>query len=346
MGNVAGRSTVYNRITSDEKMALVNKENIELENDFLEYLQSVDRSVDTIKQYKANLHVFWCWNLEYNDNKFFVDLKKRELVRFQNHCINEWGWSPKRTRTVKATLSSLSNYISNILDEDFEDFRPIVRKVENPVNDVVREKTVFTKEELDALLGKLVEMKDYEKACLIALAIYSGKRKAELTRFKVSYFDDANLICDGAIYKTPEKIKSKGRGKNGKMIDVYILAKPFKPYFDMWMQDRKEKGIESIWLFPKIGDPENHVGVTTLDSWVTLINKLIDKPLYLHSLRHYCTSYLLENNIPEAIVQEYQQWSSSDMVSVYDDRNKELEFEKFFGAEGIKQVEKKGLNSL
>ena len=73
MGNQkTGRTTVYNNITSEEKLKQVNPENIELENDFLEYLASVDRSKGTIKQYKANLHVFWCWNLEFNKNKFFL----------------------------------------------------------------------------------------------------------------------------------------------------------------------------------------------------------------------------------------------------------------------------------
>ena len=56
MGNVKeGRSTVYNEITSEEKLRQVNQDNIQLEEDFLEYLASIDRSKGTIKQYKAQL---------------------------------------------------------------------------------------------------------------------------------------------------------------------------------------------------------------------------------------------------------------------------------------------------
>ena len=218
-----GRTTVYNLITSREKMQQVNPENIQLENDFLEYLASIDRSKGTIKQYKANLHVFWCWNLEFNKNKFFVDLTKREISKFQSHAITEWGWSPKRIRTVKATISSLSNYIENILDDEFEGYKPIVRKIESPADVPVRTKTVFTAEELQELLDKLVSSGNYMKACALALAMNNGRRKAELPRFKVSYFDKENLICEGALYKTPEKIMTKGRGRGsrGKMLDVY-----------------------------------------------------------------------------------------------------------------------------
>ena len=224
-----GRSTIYNEITSDEKLKQVNKENIELENDFLEYLSSIDRSKGTIKQYKANLHIFWCWNLDFNKNKFFVDLTKREIAKFQSHALNVWQWSPKRIRTVKATISSLSNYVENILDDEYEGYKPIVRKIESPADEAVRVKTVFQMEDLQPLLDRLVENEDYMKACVLALAMYSGKRKAELTRFKASYFEDENLICDGALYKTPEKMQTKGRGQRGKLLDVYTLARPFKP---------------------------------------------------------------------------------------------------------------------
>ena len=166
----AGRTTVYNEITSEDKLKQVNPENIQLENDFLEYLESVDRSQGTIKQYRANLHIFWCWNLEYNKNKFFVELTKRELVKFQNHALNVWQWSPRRIRVVKATISSLSNFIESILDDEFEGYRPIVRKIESPANEAVRVKTVFQDEDLNPLLERLVENEDYMKACVLALA--------------------------------------------------------------------------------------------------------------------------------------------------------------------------------
>ena len=88
-GHKEGRTTVYNEITSEEKMKSVNQDNIQLEEDFLDYIASIDRSTGTIKQYRANLHIFWCWNLDYNNNKFFVKLTKRELSKFQNHALKE-----------------------------------------------------------------------------------------------------------------------------------------------------------------------------------------------------------------------------------------------------------------
>ena len=230
-----GRSTVYNQITSEEKLKEINNENKQLEDDFLDYLISTDKANTTLTQYRSVLHIFWVWNLENNNNKSFIKLSKREIARFQNNAINNWGWSPKRIRMVKSVMRSLENYIINILDEDYPDYKRIWDKIESPVNETVREKSVFTIEELQSLLDHLVNEGKYAKACFLSLAINSGRRKAELARFKVSYFTDDNLICDGALYKSPEKMTTKGRGQRGKLLYVYTLAKPFKPYLDLWL---------------------------------------------------------------------------------------------------------------
>lgn len=344
-----GRSTVYNAITSQEKMNQVNPQNLDLEESFIEYLESTDHSSGTTKQYRSNLHVFWCWNLEFNNNKFFVDMTKREFVKFQNYAINVWKWSPRRVKTVRATLSSLSNYIENILDDEFTGYRKIVDKIEAPQNEAVREKTVFANKEIQPLLDYLVEKGHYMKACLVALALYSGRRKAELTRFKVSYFNKDNLICGGALYKTPEKMVTKGRGKRGKLLDVYILAKQFQPYLDYWLEERKNLGIETDWLFPKKTDGkylDEPISITTIDSWSNGFSNFLGKPWYPHAMRHAFTTSLLEQNLPEAIVQTIIGWSSSDMVRLYDDRTADSQLDKYFGEDGIKQVESKSLNDL
>ena len=344
-----GRTTVYNNITSPEKLAQVNPENINLHKDFVDYLRSIGRAGSTIEQYISNLNIFWCWNLEFNQNKYFIDLTKRDVVKLQNHCINEFHWSPKRIRTFKATLSSLSNYIENVLDDEYPTYRSIINKIESPPNDMVREKTIFKLEELRPLLDYLVEHEEYMKACILSLGINSGRRKSELTRFKSSYFSDDNLLFDGALYKTPEKIKTKGRGTKGKMLEVYTLAKPFKPYLDLWMKQREKLGIKSEWLFPKCENGkwiDEHISSNTLDSYAKTFSNILKRNFYWHALRHAWTSYMLDQNLPESVVQSIQGWSTRDMVSVYDDRPMDSTLEQYFGAGGIKGAEKKSLIDL
>ena len=167
------------------------------------------RSEGTIKGYDNDLLIIFTYILQHLNNKSFTELKKREIVAIQNWLINENGNSSARVRRIKSALSSLSNYIENILDDEYEDFRPIIRKIENPANVPVREKSVFSTEEIESVLNKLVEDGKDQIACALALAVYSGRRKAELARFKADWFKPENVVFD-YFYMTPEKVLSKG----------------------------------------------------------------------------------------------------------------------------------------
>lgn len=346
-----GRKTVYNNITSPELIAQILPENRQLGDDFLQYLQSIDRSPNTIEQYKSDLSIFWVWNLQNNNNKPFIKITKREFSRFQNHCLNTWGWSSNRVRRVKSVVSSMSNFIENILDEEeeFEGYRSVIRKIENPVKEEVREKTVFEPEELQRLLDYLVEQEKYMQACILSLCMCSGRRKAEIPRFKVSYFSDENVIF-GSLYKTPEKVKTKGRGSRGKMLELYVLKNEFDPYLKLWLKQREELGITSEWLFPlKQGGEWNNeepMKCETLDNWVDSYSEFLGKPFYYHSLRHFFTTQCLKKNLPSSVIQEIIGWDSADMVNLYNDTSTEETLAKYFDENGIKQVESTTLSSL
>lgn len=342
-----GRTTVYNNITSPELIAQINTNNVYLKKEFLDYLKSIDRASSTISQYESDLDIFFCWNCQYNDNKDFIKISKREFAKFQNHTLNEWKWSPKRIRRVKSTISSLSNFIENIMDEEegYENYRSVIKKIESPVNTTVREKTIFEESELQALLDHLIEHDKIKQAAIVALAMYSGRRKAELPRFKVSYFNDENVIF-GSLWKTPEKVKTKGRGSQGKMIYLYVLRNKFKPYLDLWMKQREELGIESEWLFPDADDNSQPIKTETMDSWNDAYTKFLGKDFYWHSLRHYFTTTLAQSGIPTNVIQDIVNWESADMVSLYDDTSADENIGKYFDENGIKQVAKKELSDL
>lgn len=339
-----GRKTTMNSITSPELLSRVNPENTQLLRDFLDYLRSIQRSETTIHGYENDIQIAWVWCLENNGNKFFVDWTKRNIVAYQNWLLNSNSNSPARIRRLKAALSSLSNFIEAVLDDEYPNFRNIINKVDNPVNRPVREKTVWEDEELDSLLEKLIENEDYEKACFLALAMYSGRRKAELCRFKVSDFNDDKLVCDGALYKS-SPIKTKGRG-GGKMIACYTLAKKFKPYLDLWLEQRGRAGVKSEWLFPNLKDESGCVSISTVNSWSNTFSRLSGKPAYIHSLRHYFTTSLAKAGIPDGVIQSIVAWESSDMVRVYKDIDAEDEIGMYFKDGEIAAPEKKGLADI
>jgi len=321
------RKTKQVKITSPEKMANINKSNLRLKDDFLLYLRSVQRSEGTISGYSSDLNIIFTYILDELGNKDFQKLTKRDLIAFQNWMVTN-GMSSARIRRLKSAISSLSNYCESILsddDPDFKDYRSIVRKIENPPLNPVREKTVWSDEELEGLLDELTEQKEYEKACYVALAMYGGRRKAELCRFKVSDFTDDKVVCSGALYKSAP-ILTKGN----KYLECYTLKKKFDPYLNNWMQYRSENGIQSDWLFPKAGDPSQHIEISTLNSWANTFSRITGRDWYAHSLRHFFVSALSRAGIPDSIVVQIIGWSSSEMFKIYDDNPKDDRIAMYF----------------
>lgn len=325
------RKTQYRRLTSCEKIDGINKENIYLRDEFLKYMKATKHAESTISVYKNDLDIFFVWNEEYNQNKKFVDVTKRDFTNFQIWLMEENGNSPARVRRIKATISSMSNFIENILDEEkeYSGFKSNIKKVASPPNSPTRKKTVYSDEQLEYLLEELVNREMYDKACIVALGMCSGRRKAELLRYKVSYFDDSNLIY-GGLYKTPEPVKTKGRG-DGKYIYLYTLSEKFKPYFDLWMKYRVDNGIESEWLFPSRDNPSEHMNKTSINHWMNLFSRITHTDFYFHALRHYFTTNLARMGFPESVIQDIIGWDSADMCRLYTDIEIDEKLDKYFG---------------
>ena len=332
-----------NKITSAEKTVLINKKNLRLKDDFLAYLKSVQRSTGTINGYDNDLLIVFTYVMENADNKDFQKLTKRDLIGLQNWLVSN-GNSSARIRRIKAAISSLSNYCENILaddDPEFDGYRSIVKKIENPPLQAVRDKTVWEDSELEGLLDKLTECGQYEKACFIALGMYGGRRKAEICRFRMSDFSDERLVCDGALYKSAP-ILTKG----GKYLECYTLAKKFKPYLDAWIAERKKKEIESVWLFPDANDLSAPIKISTLNSWANTFSRMSGRDFYAHSLRHYFVSALSRAGIPDNVVVQIIGWTSSEMFNVYNDNSKDDQIAKYFKDGDIAVPEEKTLGDI
>lgn len=332
------RKTKKNKITNEVLLAQVNKDNRELLKDFVDYLRSLQRSETTIGAYINDIEIAWVWNLQNNDNIYFCDWTKRHVVKYQNWLLNENGNSPARIKRLKASLSSLANYIENVLDDEHPNFRNIINKIESPVNHLVREKSVFSEEQIQSLLDELMEVGKYDKACVLALALYSGRRKSELLRYRVSDFGDDKLVCGGALYKS-DPIKTKGRGVQGKQLECFCLAKQFKPYLDKWMEYRTQNKIKGDLLFPNIS-------VSTLNSWAETFSKMLHMDFYWHAIRHMTVTNFKRAGIPDTVIQQYIGWSDISMISVYSDLNADEQLGMYFNENGMVIPEQKSISDL
>lgn len=342
-----GRETFKKIITNDSLIGEINPKNTKLVNRFLKNF-STKRSEASVKVYKSNFNIFFCWNVLENENKFFVDIKKSEMMDFFDYCCNELKWSPNRYANVWSSLNSLSTFIENVLDDEYPDFRNQVRKIEKQPMAKVRKKTVLSDEQIQSLLNYLSE-KSPQQACLLSLACYSGARISELFRFTIDLIDMNNLAYEDLFIETKEEIKTKGRGKHGKSLYKYILKKPFEPYYNKWISERNKimssLNLDHNYLFiKKDGSPAT---ADTARSWMKTWEKYLSEKdpnninnekvnLYAHAFRHYLCTYLAKIGLEQELVVEIFGWSSSDMFNVYNDMTAKQK--KWKGLEKLKNA--------
>lgn len=318
-----GRKTFRKVITSPELIEQINPKNKMLSDRFLKNF-ATKRSPNSVVSYRSNLNIFFCWNVEHNDNKFFIDIRKIELMDFFDFCVTELKWSPNRYVQMHSCLSSFSAWIENYFDDDYPLFRNLLSKIEKPVKENVREKTVLQKEDIDKLFEYFDENDMIQDACLLALAISCGARISELSSFTTDLIDEDNVVFDGLFLETTKKIKTKGRGVNGKMLTKYILKDMFLPYYKKWLEVRKEimkennKDHDFIFV-TKEGNPAN---ADRLRDWMSKWSDVVGQPCYPHNFRHYHISFLKKLELEDDFIVYLTGWSEStghSMVAVYND---------------------------
>ena len=320
---MAGRKTFRKVITSPELTAQINKDNIKLMERFLKNF-ATKRSPKSVTVYRSNLTMFLTWNLLYNENKLFTDIRKIEYADFFDFCVSELKWNANRYHQCHSSLSSFSSWIENYFDEDYPQFRNLLPKIEKPSKEAIREKTVLKEEDIDKIFKALEMENRVQEQCLLALAISCGARVSELAQFTLSLIDEENSVFEGLFLETTEKIRTKGSGVQGKMLKKYILKDMFLPYYNKWLSEREEimnktnQDHDSIFI-TKDGNPAN---ADRLRDWIGTWGDIVGQPIYPHSLRHYQISLLKRLEIDDDLIVYLTGWAEGTghtMISIYND---------------------------
>ena len=342
---------------TEEDIAKIDPDNKQLLEEFMDYYVASDHSQTSCKVTLSNLRLFFVWNMQYNKDKFFAKIKRKDLLQYQSYLLKN-GLSPARIRSLRSSISSLSIYIENMiiseLEEDDEEYtvwkkwKPSVNSIPAPSSSFVRTKLVMNDDDVQKMLDYLVEKEQYLKACVLSLALCSGARKSELIQFKTNFFDKENLIFNGALYVTPTVIKTKGRGINGKQLQKYTLAKDFQPYLDLWMKQREELNIDSEYLFVTKGENGwEQISISTLNSYARTFTNILGTSFYWHSCRHFLCTRLSKIGFSAESIRSMYGWESVEMVKLYDDNDQIGALEKYFSDTGdIQKVEEKTLSDL
>lgn len=280
-------------------------------------------SPKTIQNYKSDLNIFFVWNEQNNDNKFYPEIRKIEISDFFSYCVDELQWNGKRFARMRSVLSSLSETVIKYFDEDYPSYRNFINSVIEPIpKNPTRDKTVLTDGEIELLINTLKERKEVEQLCFLALAMYSGCRIAELEQFRIDSIDVNKTSFGGVMLETTHDIRCKGFGKDGHVMKKNVIKDLFLPYYNNWVMERekelKEIGKEdqTALFINKFGDPASQ---KVFRNWCDKWGEIVGKPIYMHCLRHRFVTYLLSMGLTKDYVIAIVGWASADMVNIYSD---------------------------
>jgi len=314
------RKTFRRKIVTPELVAKINEDNKKIVERFLKD-KATRSSGETIKSYQSDADIFFVWNVINNNNKLFTEIKKLEFSDFFSFASNDLQWKSARMNRMRSFLSSLSQFIEKFMDEEYPQFRNIILKtIESSPKEAARQKTILTDEQIEKLLKFLSET-DAQKACWLALAVYSGSRFSELLRFTTDLIDEEHTAFENLFLETTKQIQTKGRGKTGKMLYKYILKEDFLPYYRTWLEKRQSillaTGQSHNYIFLR----ENGSPATdgTVRSWITTMENYLGVNVYPHAFRHFLCTELTRKKIPQAFIQFLFGWSSSEMYNIYND---------------------------
>ena len=316
-----GRKTKKMTDITKEQYEQVNEENKNLVKEFLEYCQTVNRSTETINGYTSDLHISMVWIKDNLKNKEFYEINKRDVSKFQNWCIQN-GLSSSRIRRLRSALSSLSNYIESMLDDDCPTFKNIINKIPAPPLTNTREKTVMSNEFIDKLLEDLLKENKIQQACFVAILIASGMRKSEVVLCNMDWFFGDPIIREG-MYISPE-IRCKGAGVLGKRMSRFIIQEIVDKYLILWKQEREKLDIDHEALFVTRRDGQwERIKCSTVDSWMEKFTLITGINNYAHAYRHYSATWLKKNGVSIDKIRDFLGHKDSSTSEIYIDIGKE-----------------------
>ena len=255
------------------------------------FLKQQHLSDKTLKQYTSALKIFVRYVRDEFDNKPIHKLKARHALDYQNYLM-ELQLSSNAVKFKRSAVSSLCNYIELYYGEDYPEFRNIFNKaIPNPPKELVREKNVVAKEDIETLVKELEKQGEYQMIAYFLLSYNTGARRAEIAQMKKEFFDMPK-VKNKDYYATPE-IRGKGRGKGGKKIKL-MYDEATRQAVLRWLEIRGEDDNEFVFVRKFKNGETKELSPDAFNGWFTnKFNKILGYTLTPHALRRSRATHLV-----------------------------------------------------
>jgi integrase/recombinase XerD len=245
---------------------------------FERYLREEGKSENTIKGYLQSVAGFLKWFDESKDVEF-KQLHRENVQEYISFLRTVKNAKPK---TINTKLNALVKFNKFLIEA----------KVQRDM--VLTKKDYMKVQQQYASLAK-VELKDVEKFrqlvldsgnkrnyALVTLLAYAGLRISEALNLKMN---DFNLVSREITVRS---------GKGDKYRVVFMSDK-VKSALQSWLKERKEKGIESEYLF--ISNRNKPLDRTAVNKLFKEYSEHIGKEITPHDLRHFFCSHAISRGL-------------------------------------------------
>lgn len=262
-----------------------------------EYLDNqTDLSVKTKIAYKSGLRIFFYWVKQNLNNKSFLDIKKKEYVRYLNWITNR-GLSDSAIKFKKSSVSSFCNYVMMMYEDEYPTFRNFTVGLKVVKTGYVYPKEPLTPDEYIMLCEELEKREEWQKLAYLVFTYSTGCRRAEsrqLLKEVVDYPAKERKIKivdeDGnekeAISKSYQThtIRCKGSSVVGKPRKLKF-GEDAMQWMKKWLEVRGEDDCPYMFVVKYKNGKTRQVGEDTFNGWCKKFEKIIGRRCHPHQFR-------------------------------------------------------------
>lgn len=315
-----------------ENSVIINKQNKEYVDEWLDDIIKRSKSKQTYKQYKSALRIFTNWVGKHP----FYKIKKRKYIQFQNWLFDE-GLSSNSIKFKRSAVSSFCNFLETYVSEedlDYEMFRNFVKGTEIPsAVEKVYDKKPISYEEFKKIQLKLMIAKKYMLHALVTSLFYSGNRITEVLQLKVSDLYTTNTIekinrkkiQDGKQCIMSGDIRGKGKGLTGKTLNIRINKDMIRTLCRYCEKYRGDTDNEYIFNGKKDMLSQETIGTY----FRTIVSDIVGRRINPHLFRSSFATYLLDKGVDIDSVRQLLNHENIETTSkFYDLRSKDNALDK------------------
>lgn len=292
--NMDGKNAKRSDDITDEMWSEVLEFNRNMVQEYLD--NQTDLSLKTKIAYKSGLRIFFYWVKQNLNNKSFLDIKKKEYVRYLNWITNR-GLSDSAIKFKKSSVSSFCNYVMMMYEGEYPTFRNFTVGLKVVKTGYVYPKEPLTPDEYITLCEELEKREEWQKLAYLVFTYSTGCRRAEsrqLLKEVVDYPAKERKIKivdeDGnekeAISKSYQThtIRCKGSSVVGKPRKLKF-GEDAMQWMKKWLEVRGEDDCPYMFVVKYKNGKTRQVGEDTFNGWCKKFEKIIGRRCHPHQFR-------------------------------------------------------------